>query len=483
MNEIFAYFLKRDNEEKDTINKRFAYADWFCSTYPVSEFSNDDRIMIEILIYATKLGTPISEKLIEIYEKTRLKELLVKEHIHVNGTQGLDYDDIQQLNTSVEITKELLSQNIRHFIENMDGLVIEEFPMNVDAWRLNQLSERLMAIYSNGYEMINTVKDKEIGAKDALNYTKTRIDILSEIYDEEKLTELGYFKDSVAKEFKFITDYGIPSIDTDMSGIYTTNLIGHEGSPGKGKTRFTIGTAAYRACVVHKKNVLYYGSEQNVTQIKAMFIARHLYETQKIVIADKLIARDTVSEKYKSLVSAARFDLFESGNYGKLEIMSDVIYLETFLSKFRLKDSLQEGGFDLFILDHASLIDQKEPTEFTKYTKRLDQWTITTRAYKIFKRWLMATNKAGIIINQLTRDGSKEADKSGDSDATGGSGGMETYRSTDYNIVIAASKAMEAQCKRWLINPKKRDSAGIGKTVVNTRMEICYMIEEEKTFG
>ena len=48
-----------------------------------------------------------------------------------------------------------------------------------------------------------------------------------------------------------------------------------------------------------------------------MLIAKHVFKMFGKQIDSKLIHRDAVPDNLKAEVEAARYDLFESGNYGK----------------------------------------------------------------------------------------------------------------------------------------------------------------------
>ena len=70
--------------------------------------------------------------------------------------------------------------------------------------------------------------------------------------------------------------------------------------------------------------------------------------------------------EYKAQVEAARYDLFESGKYGKLVALEETLYVQTFINRIRNLDRLK-GPFHLICIDYMGLIKVKEE----RYTKEM----------------------------------------------------------------------------------------------------------------
>lgn len=472
MDDVFSYLLPHLNDDDTIRQKRLAHALWFVNNFPESEFEGEELVMYKLLHMASKYGIIASDRYVSVFCATELKPLIAKKNIRIDGLEGLKYEEASALNTATEQMKALIYEEYDR-LSNIDECVPENFASELIYWMDMQLNKRLVSVYSHGFEMMGNMERGQIGASDALSYTKMKIDSIYAIYDKTKLEELAYATPD-ANRVKFVTDTGLPTIDKDSLGFYTTQLVGIEAPPGEGKTRFANGVIGYRAATIYKQNVAIYAAEQNWDEIESLYVSRHVYELYAVVISDSLIRYKKVPDDLIDLVESARFDLFESDKYGAIHIYSDVICYDTMISKFKINDSKVEGGYHVIIIDHMSLLEQSPPSEGQYYIKRLDQWQRTSEGFKICKRYARAAQKLIIAINQLNAKGSDAAKRGEDSGVSGGSGGMETYRSTDYNMVISSTKEMQVQHKRRIYNPKKRSSEGFDGVICQVTLACCY---------
>ena len=481
MNRIFTYFLSRDGDREHESKLRQGYMSWFVLNFPETEFSGEDKVMWHLIKYANRLNISIKERMLSVFLDSEIKTLIVKKNIHVTGTEHLMFDDLAQLHNAVQITKKLLFECYDVLVT--DDSDLDDFVASADAWMSEQLNRRLKELYATGFDMIANLTNGMIGADDALTHTVDNVTAIKEIYDKDKLEELSSEctsdNDEEGESFEFVTDTGLPTIDRDMQGACRTQLIGVEAPPGYGKTKFSVGVWAYRAMVFHKKNVAYFALEQTKAEIKAMLIARHIYQLTKEQVSSDIILKKKYlqDKKLTELVRTARIDLFDSGKYGKIFIQGSdkSLYLESFVDRFKFLDRLH-GPFDLFIVDYMTLMEQ----EGGKFQKALADWQIAKKAYQKFKKFCSKYKKLGIAVNQLNAQGTKDSENDKAASTTSGAGGMETYRSTDYNIVISATESMKAQEKRRLSTPKTRNSKGYGSIVVETRLNICWWYQNIK---
>ena len=412
---------------------------------------------------------PLSSSYLQVYCDSELRKLLIKSKIKTDGTDDLNYDDPSALEVAYTVVGDLLRDYLREWESAPKDP--KDFIVSAKAFLSSQLDERFAQVLSSSFDMRIDADD----TNKALNYAQTQIELLQEIYDATKLEELDMNTTRQRGEsLEFVCDTGLPSIDTDIDGIYKTQLGGVEAAPGTGKTRFSLGVWAYRAAVYYGKHVLFYTLEQSRDECEAMLIARHVYELFELQIADKLIYKDKVPEEYKEQVEAARIDLFESNKYGKIEIQETDLYMETFIDKIKSIDRLK-GPFDLIIIDYMALITEKNP-----YGRPKNIGEVVSYCYRTFKKYCRKNNKAGIAVNQLNREGiaASKADKEITTEM--GQGGIEVYRSTDFNLTISATQEMELQQKRRISQPKKRSSEGIGSVIVDVRLGISLWYQQTK---
>lgn len=478
MTDLFSYFLSRKTDTKDITLLRKGYAYWFVTAFPNSEFQGEDAIFYDMVEYANKVGVLLTEKVISIYFARSLKTLLVKKNIHVAGTETLMYTDPNQIEEAYIVTSDIINKEYIRLLTITND--VEEFKVDADVWMQEKLNERLVQMYTDGFSIISSYKNKMMGTDDALNFTLQKVALIQEIYDPDKIEELNSQSSSTAEDkdkMRFISDTGIATIDADCHGIFGTQLFGIEAPPGVGKTKFAVGTWAYRAAVIHKQNVLYIALEQSKWEIECNLVARHIFQLfQKQINAGDIIYNN-LSRDNAEVVEIARQDLFDSGKYGKIVIEAEKpLYIDTFTEQLKSWDNLK-GPFDMVIIDYMTLIEQKEGS----YAKSLKDFEIAKRSYRKFKRYLRDTGKCGVAVNQLNVEGIRAGEADKKTGTTGAAGGMETYRSCDYNLVLTVTEQMEAQMKRRISQPKKRATAGFGTVIVDVRMGINLFYQSNET--
>lgn len=464
MHNIFTHFIARGDSEES--NKRLAYAAWFTDAIPLNEFTGDERLFCEFLDYCSDLGVPVTYKYMQVWLHTELREILHKTKIRVLGCEALSFEDPVSFETIYRTTTNVLSDNFTT-LETIPSDV-DDFKVEVSAFFKERRSERLTHALSSTFEILNNTDSVE----DAAEYALDTINAVQDIYDTTKISDLetqAEEKLQITDTMVKISDTGLPAIDNDSEGIYTSQLVGIEAQPGTGKTRFTLGTYCYRALTIYKKNVLFLALEQKEVEIKAMLIACHMFHLFNIQVSDKMILTNKIPVELKSQYEAARYDLFESGKYGKFVTKELDLYVETFITKIRTLDKLM-GPFDLIAIDYMGLIESK-PAE---YRKALEEYEIIKSAFKQFKRFLRRTNKAGIAVSQFNREGIQagKADKEITTDMA--QGGIAVYRNTDYNIAMSMTETMRLQQKRRFSQPKVRSSTGFGNFIADTRLGFLY---------
>lgn len=461
MDRIFTHFIARGNSDEES--KRLAYAAWFVDAIPLSEFSGDERLFCEYIDYSVALSVPIKYKYMETWINTELKEILHATNIRVEGCETLSFDDPVSFETVFKTTSNVLLDDFK-VLETMDSEV-KDFPIEIASYFTSRRESRLTQALAETYDVLNKTDSSESAADFALDIINT----IKDTYDVSKLEDLDFDAYNDEQLMVKVSDTGLPAVDNDSQGVFTTQLIGVEAQPGTGKTRFVLGTYCYRALTIYMKNVLFCSLEQNPLEIKAMLIACHVYYMFNIQISDKMIMSKTVPSELKAQVEAAKFDLFESGKYGKFVVEELDLYVETFITKLRTLDKLK-GPFDLIAIDYMGLIESK-PAE---YRKVLTEYEIIKTAFKQFKRYLRKTRKAGIAVSQFNREGIQagKADKEITTDMA--QGGLAVYRNTDYNIAMSMTDTMRLQQKRRFSQPKVRSSAGFSTFICDVRLGFLY---------
>lgn len=457
MDKIFSHFIGRDDDDM----KRLAYACWFIEAIPESEFDSDELLFWHYLAYSEKLNAPIRLRYFELWLHTELRKVMIATDAHVIGCETLSFKDPVALSTAVTTTSRVMLDNFNQLA--MLDSDVEDFKIDAAVFLAERRNVKLTAALSDTYTKLSDTDDAIFATDFALDTIST----INEIYNVAKLEILGDSDNT--GEMEFVSDSGLPAIDSDSDGIYTSQLFGIEAQPGTGKTRMAAGTYGYRAAVLYHKNVVFITLEQKPIEIESMWIALHVFNMFGIQLNDKMIRTGKYPEEYKAQVEAARYDLFESGKYGKLVCLEEVFYVQSFVGRLRNIDRLK-GPFQLIIIDYMGLIKVKEE----KYAKSMTIGDRVSKAYEEFKAYVRIANKAGIAIGQFNKEGIQagEADKAITTDMA--QGGIAVYRNTDYNIAMSRTETMRLQQKVRFSQPKVRASAGFNTFIADTRLGFCY---------
>jgi RecA/RadA recombinase len=471
---IFGYFLRKESDDTTDLHKRIAYARWFCSSVPEDEFSGSDKVFYHFAYELQRLSLPLVRDSFFDLTRTFLRPYLIKNKLKVAGTESYTYEDPTHLQPIIDATTEILQAEF-DVLETGD-YPIESFPVEAKMFFNTRREKLLMDMFLRGSQLINT-PEKYVGGgtSDTLQFVSNEVAKIKVIYDDEKLQDIGVYVDSNAGNMDFVTDFGLKTIDEDMhGGLHTGQLLLLDGGPGSGKTKFATAHGMYRAAVLHMQNVLYFVLEQSVREIESILISTHLFNLYGIRVDPAWINFNSITdEETQKKVEAARYDLFESGNYGAMHIVSGSLQLNDMTERMDVMDTLF-GPFQLIIVDYMYLLTY----QYVREVGMLDTTEVIRRGQRNFKAYLLRKNKAGIAVNQLNREGVDASKNDKDIDETMSAGGMEMYRSADYSIVITYTKAMEAQRKRRLQNPKKRSSAGFGNLLVSVALDVNYFYEE-----
>lgn len=467
MDNIFSHFIARGDTTE--AHRRLSYASWFIDAVPLLEFEGDEKLFCEYLDYSVQLGAPITYKYLQVWLDTELREVMRKLNVHVPGTEQLRFEDPSTFETAYQTTVKVLSDDFK-VLETMDSDV-DDFKVEVAAFFTNKRSSRLTAALAETFDKLNDTDSSDAAADFALD----SINAIKEIYSSDKLDELNESEILDRVQMEKVAECGLPAIDKDSGGLFTTQLFDIEAQPGTGKTRFAVGAYAYDAVVNKGKNVVFYTLEQTSNEIKYMMIARHVFEMFNIQMSDKMILTGNIPESIRPQYEAAKFDLFESGKYGKFVVREEDMYVETFITKLRTHDKLY-GPFDLIIIDYMGLIESKP----AQYRREMAEYEIIKTAFRQFKRYLRKTKKAGISISQFNREGIQAGKNDKEITTDMAQGGIAVFRNTDYNIAISMTDSMKLQQKRRFSQPKVRSSSGFNSFIVDTRLAFCYFMQAKR---
>lgn len=463
MNNIFSHFISRN---KDDDQKRVGYMMWFDSTYPDSEFSNEDYIMKRYCSYSCKLSVPMKDKYFDVFLSTELKRILISTGVRMPGTDNLSYDDPAGLQEAYIVAQEYLKNEFK-ILESYESEV-DDFKVYAGEFIENRLNDRVVDELSKSYEKLSSSEDAALTVRYALD----KLIIINDIYSKEALDDLESSNSNPEGSFEFVCDTGIPVVDADIRGIYTTQMFSIDSQPGAGKTRFALGVWAYRAAVLYKKNVIYYQLEQTTLEARSMLIARHVFTLYGLQISADMIQFNRVPAEYQTKVKAAEVDLFDSGKYGKIFINTTDLYYNRLANTFRKDDKLH-GPFNMIIVDYMGLIRQY----VEQYQRELPEYEVIARSHRIIKNYVRATCKCAVVVNQFNEKGIEAGKSDKEIQPNMVQGGIAAYRHSDQNLALSCSTVMKAQQKIRISQPKIRGTAGFNTAVIDTRLGFCYFYQ------
>ncbi len=464
MDRYFTHFISRGDPDDAKI--RLAHAYWFCDVVPAVEYDGEDYLFYEYLQYSTELSVYITEKYFGIWLNTELREILHKSQVRVPGCESIRFEDPVMFETALQTTINVMTDNFRQ-LSTLESSA-DDFKVATAAYFKDRRKLRITQILQTTFNTLNETDSSE----EAGDYALENLNAIADIYSKEALEELDdedMEEKQITPQMVKITDFGLPVIDKDSQGIFTTQLVGIEAQSGAGKTRFALGSPIYIALTKYKENVLFCALEQTEEEVKAMLLARHVYEMFHIFIVDKWIYTNTVPEEYKPQLEAARYDLFKSGKYGKFVVLETVLFVESFLHKIKTTDRLK-GPFRLICIDYVGMMESQP----SQYQRTKTEYEIIRDTLKLFKRFLRKSRKAGLALSQFNKSGVEAGKNDKEITTDMAQGGLAVYRNTDYNLSMSMTETMRLQGKRRFSQPKVRSSAGFPPFIANTRLGVCY---------
>ena len=453
MYDIFKYFLQRDTDSEEDIRKRRGYLTLFVNKFPISEFTKEDKVVMDILNKAVKLKAPLKMRFIEVYMKSDLKVFIAKNRIAIPQTETFMLDDISQLGEAASI----IGTSILDRFEDMEEeeANIEDFVIDLKEWIDIQKEASIKRLLQESSKRLHALSKKEIGPDDVLKLIQKESNRIALLYTDKTVSDLiGRVKSNT---YEVVFKSGLKPINDGIPGIYTGELLTVAAGPGVGKTSLTFCDIIYTSIVELKKNIMAFCLEQKEDYIRALLVARHCVTLFRKTLSANSIAKELYTDpEILKNIEIARYDLFESGKYGRLYIhdKTEPFYLEDMTSNFDTAMDLY-GPFDGVVLDHAAIIQQRPDAKV-----HMDIGGIVRTAYLIMVAYL-GRGLAGIMVDQLTQEGAELAALGKRLAINSYAGGAEPLRSSDYVLVQEETEQMKANHAGRIYSTKSRISEGV----------------------
>lgn len=463
MENIFKWFTEEGGSPKANV-----YVYWFVRQFSPKNFNGIDRLLMCFLCYCAKLSITPCRKWLEAYLKVDGKQDIKQHNIKVETMTTLDYRETSQLEEAYQILKDVALFTYDEYLK-VDK---SEASFKVDIYNFmhQQRADNIQKLMMDAYPHLNDGSDiNEVSMKLRNNLAE-----LDTTYDLRKISDVDY-SDGIEDKMEFIAKTGMPCIDGDVGGIYTTLIYTVNAQPGAGKTRFACAHFAYRVLVEAKKDVIFYENEMSPSQIRNILIAYHIIRIYggRVKIPDSLMNKyDEMSDEQKQIYESAKIDLFESGQYGKL-IIKEGCVVE------RLEDEcnaiMQTNNVGLLVIDYMGLCES-DPED--KWAKHKAPFEVITDAYIATRHIVRAYNIAAVCINQYN-DSGIEAAYAGKQIRSGHvQGGHIVQRHTDYDLSMTFTEEQELANVRMLSVTKKRGAKGFKNVMLQVDLSVSIFRQE-----
>lgn len=464
-----------------------------------SDFRNLDWIINSAIQYFASTDGIINKPLLLQYLQQYGDKLIRSNRVNVSeilASRGTDiYLDLSSQGGFEQARNEVFSALSDYYdlLEEIE-VTTEEFKSQLQLLAedlFNEHQERILKeallISTRGYEVWeNGERTFKQGGKDSDDfYTRNiayyRLKYLQEnnlsIIDTSKdISELKQMHTEIKDTFSVVADLGVGPIDRAFGKFRKTKCLGIEGGASSGKTRLS-RSITYRAATIYKQNVLDITLEQPRSEIWYIYVATHIFVKYGLYLPDSRIqAAEDLTDTEKHIIRLAEFDLWESGNYGKIRIESRNMNIEDSIEYLK---SLKMTEFDygVALVDYVGLVNSRDTNKYGTS----DKYAIVTKFYQRFKKEICVELKVfGILLNQLGESGVKSLSKGDLTTTYDGSNSGETYKTPDYNLVIYQNEQLKEARKVQISLPKLRLGDRFYRLLVDTPLGVAHFSYEEE---
>lgn len=458
-------------------DKSLSYIHWFARSFEPVNFEGIDRLMMCYIKYCAYLSIPARRQFFEAYIKVDGKKDIKKYNIKVDSMTAYDYEESSQLEEAYRMLIEAACQAYDRYIEQ--DLTDRDFKVDMHEYMSTRKSVAIQDTMMKFYPLLMGGND----VTDVNNDMQSALHKLDDIWDLKKLKTIDRFSgddDDDEDKLEYLCKTGIPCIDGDIGGVYDHLVYTFTGQPGAGKTRFGAIHFCYKLITEAKCNVAVYNLELSKSQYKNILIAYHISRVYRngqypIKIPDSLMnKKDGMSKQQKAIYEAAKIDLFESGKYGSITFLDELVvesYEQELIDMKRDNPNLR-----FVIVDYAGFAKSK-PT--SKWEARKQRYEIITDVYDISVAIKKMLGLGFLILNQFTDEGITAA-LAGKKIRSGHvQGGQVIERHSDYDIMMTMTEEQEAADARMLSLAKKRGTAGFGNALIKVDLSISIFRQEE----
>ncbi len=448
MRGIFKWFTQDDS---------CARLSWFVDQFDEEMFDGVDKLLLLFLRYCADLDIPAYPKYFSVFMETEGKRSIRKYGVRLPMMENFNYSDPVALEEAYQVISAQAHTVFEDYCQ--EGLEDRTFKVDAKAYIDRHLNEKIQSAISESFVSLSAGGSPEDVA-DELIYTLDRV---RAVFDSNSLAKLDFLEGrktstSNKKEtMRKLFDTGIPCVDGDSGGMFSKQVWAFSGSPGSGKTRVAACYWAYPAMIAGL-DVLFDELELSSVEVENMLIAHHIIQLfgGEIKIPDSEMNRGNLSAEQWKYYNAAKFDLFDSGRWGKITIRTDDLVVENF-KKDTYSFLRRNRNTQLWIIDYAGLA---KSVPIGKYAGRKDKYEVITELYEGAKDIAKTADIGVLVLNQFGKEGC-EASLAGKRIMPGHvQGGQIIERHADYDIAMCMTEEQENASMRTFSTIKKRSAKG-----------------------
>ncbi len=467
MERVFKWFTKESQCPKSNI-----YTYWFANHFTPDNFEGVDRLLMCYLQYCAKLSVVPSKPYLTAYLKVDGKQDIKKHNVRTDTMTSLDYRESSQLEEAYRIISGAAQASYDNYVAV--DLTDRDFKVDVYGFMRERRAELVQETMMKAYPKLTDGSDpNEVSAE--LRNSLAELDV---VYDTEAIRDIEFTHENPKEneEMVFIAKTGIPCVDGDVGGIYTSLIYTLNAQPGSGKTRMQLVHFVYPVLVHAKKDVLYYETELSRSQVENILIAYHIVQIYggRVKIPDSVMnKKQEMTDEQRQIYESAKIDLFESGKYGNFIFRGELIvekYEDEALGIVKANPNIMLIGIDYMGLCHS------KPQ--SKWAPHMEQFEIITEAYEITRRILKRIPCAAICNNQYNDKGIDAAYAGKQIRSGHVQGGHIVQRHTDYDMSMTFTEEQELAGIRMMSISKKRGAKGFKNVMFSTDLSVSIFRQE-----
>lgn len=467
MNRVFKWLTAEGGDPRAGV-----YTDWFTRVFEPKDFMGINKLLMCYLKYCSKLAITPQKSYLEAYLRVDGKRDVKKYNIKTDTMTSYDYREISQLEEAYRVLQSIALSTYDNYV-SID-LTDKNFKVDMNEFMVRMKSDLISDALMRTYPHLNDGSD--IG--EVSEELRNDLIVIDQTYDTSKIKNVDFSNERGDDDegMTFLAKTGMPCIDGDIGGIYSTLVYTLTSQPKGGKTRLGAVHFVYPMLVDAKKDVIVYEMELTEFQFKNILIAYHITRIYggRIKIPDSVLnKKKEMTDEQRQIYESAKIDLFESGKFGKL-IFKDEMIVESMEDEI-LGIARASGNLGLIMEDYMGLA---RSVPATKWDKRLEEFERITEAYKITKRNVKRLNMAALCINQYNDKGIDAAYAGKPMRSGYVQGGHIVTRHTDYDMHMTFTEEQELAKVRSFEAPAVRGAAGFKGVLLATDLSVSIFRQQ-----